>query len=42
LNAVIDRVNIAWIAWTAWTACQGTTLSWVASTLLNLDEALVK
>jgi len=39
LNAVIDRVNIAWIAWTA---CQGTTLWWVASTLLNLDEALVK
>jgi hypothetical protein len=39
LKAVIDRVNTAW---TAWTACQGTTLSWVASTLLNLDEALVK
>jgi len=36
LNALIDRVN------TTWTVCQATTLSLVASTLLNCDEALTQ
>ena len=36
LNALIDRVN------TTWTVCQATTVSLVASSWLNLGEALTQ